>query len=75
MFSFYRNLLAYVYIPVIQKEVDIFRVSVWNTHRTRKQKEKILPTGVPDHIYNYPEQYDGEVWFTNYKKLRSCLVS
>jgi hypothetical protein len=49
-----------VYIPVIQKELDTFRVSVWNNHRTRKQKDKVLPSDVPDHIYNYPEQYDGE---------------
>ena len=27
-----RNILAYVYIPVVQKEFDVFRVSVWNNH-------------------------------------------
>ena len=49
-----------MYIPVIQKELDTFRVSVWNNHGTRKQRDKALPSGVPDHIYNYPEQYGGE---------------
>ena len=49
-----------MYIPVIQKELDTFRVSVWNNHQTRKQKDKVLPSGVPDHIYNYPNQYGGE---------------
>ena len=45
--------MAYIYIPVLQKELDIFRVSVWNNHRIRRQKHKELPTGVP-------EQYAGE---------------
>jgi hypothetical protein len=44
-------MLAYVYIPVVQKELDVFRVSVWNNHRVRKQKDKELPSGVPEHIY------------------------
>lgn len=57
---FSRDLLAYLYIPVIQKELDIFRECVWNNHRTRKQKGKYLPAGVPEHIYHFPEQYGGE---------------
>ena len=51
---FARNILAYVYIPVIQKEL------VWNSHRGRKQQNKQLPCGVPDHIYYHPDQYRGE---------------
>ena len=57
---FSRDLLAYVYIPVIQKELDIFRECVWNNHRSRKQKGKYLSAGVPEHIYHFPEQYGGE---------------
>ena len=53
-------MLAYVYIPVIQKELDVFRCSVWNAHRIRKQKKKELPVGVPDHIYTCPERHGGE---------------
>ena len=49
-----------MYIPVIQKELDLFRKCVWNNHRTRKQKGKELPAGVPEHIYHFPEQYGGE---------------
>ena len=56
---FFRNLLAYLYIPVLQKELDVFKTSVWN-HRTRQQKEKELPSGVLEHIYNFPEQYGGQ---------------
>jgi hypothetical protein len=32
-----RNLLAFVFIPVIQREMDIFRETVWNSHRVRSQ--------------------------------------
>ena len=53
-------MVAYVYIPVIQKELDTFRETIWNDHRGRKQKDKLLPTGIPEHIYNFPEQYGGE---------------
>ena len=53
-------MLAYVYIPVVQKELDVFRVSVWNNHRVIKQKGKELPTDVPEHIYTCPEQHGGE---------------
>ena len=49
-----------MYIPVLQKELDTFRVSVWNNHRMRKQKAKELPDGVPEHIYMYPQNYGGE---------------
>ena len=55
----YRNLLAYVYIPVIQKELDDFRTSVWNSHRIRKQRHKELPVGIPDHICTCPDKYGG----------------
>jgi len=54
-------MLAYVYITVIQKELDVFWVSVWNAHRIRKQKEKELPVGVPEHIYTSPERHGGEM--------------
>lgn len=50
-------ILAYVFIPVLQKELDVFRETVWNTHRIRKQKDTILPDGIPNHIYAFPEEY------------------
>lgn len=53
----FRNLLAYIYVPVLQRELDTFRVTVWNNHRIRKQSNKELPTGIPDHIYNCPWEY------------------
>ncbi|KAK3749360.1 hypothetical protein QZH41_001510 [Actinostola sp. cb2023] len=52
-----RMLLAFIMVPLIQKELDVFRETVWNTHRIRAQKDTVLPDGIPDHIYNFPEQY------------------
>ena len=53
----FRLLLAYILIPVIQKQLDSFAQTIWNSHRIRAQKETFLPDGVPDHIYNFPERY------------------
>ena len=50
-------LLAFLMIPVIQKQLDSFRQTVWNTHRIRTQKDTFLPDGVPEHIYEFPEKY------------------
>ena len=53
-------LLAFIVVPLIQKELDVFREIVWNTHRIRVQKETHLPSGIPNHIYSFPEEYDLE---------------
>lgn len=50
-------LLAFPLIPEVQKELDLFRTVVWNSHKTRKQKDTALPDGIPDHIYDFPETY------------------
>jgi hypothetical protein len=47
-------------VTLIQKELDIFREKVCNTHRVRTQKDRLLPDGVPEHIDNFPEQYNLE---------------
>ena len=44
-------------IPIIQKEVDIFKDHIWNSHRIWAQKDTQLPNGVPNHIYDFPEKY------------------
>ena len=44
-------------IPVIQKELDVFKDIVWNPHRIRNQKDTILPNGIPNHIHSFPEAY------------------
>ena len=49
--------MAYLMIPILQKEVDEFKDVVWNPHRIRAQKDRMVPGGVPNHIYDFPEQY------------------
>ena len=49
-------MLPYIMIPLMQKEIDIF-VDMWNSHRIWEQKNTLLPNGVPNHIYNFPEKY------------------
>ena len=53
-----RQLLAYVYIPVVQHECEIF-VTMWNNHRIREQAKLELPTGIPDHVFSFPDKYGG----------------
>ncbi|CAB3987262.1 Hypothetical predicted protein [Paramuricea clavata] len=53
-----RYLLAFVYIPVLQKELNTFCETVWNSHRVRCQRDAQLPKGVPNHLYSFPEQYE-----------------
>jgi len=52
-------MLSYVYIPVIQNELDLFQTCVWNNHRIKKQRQKELSTGIPEHIYTCPQKYGG----------------
>ena len=56
-FLHFRNLLAYVFIRVIQQEMDIFRSTIWNSHRVRQQRDAQMPKGVPNHLYSFPEAY------------------
>ena len=59
IFSF-SNILAYVYIPIVQRELDDFKTMVWNNNRGRKQANKALPNGNPPAvIYEFPEECDG----------------
>ena len=53
-----REVLAYVYIPILQRECDIF-VTQWNSHRIRAQEKLLLPTGIPNHMFEFPETYGG----------------
>ena len=42
----------------MQKECDIF-VENWNSHRIREQKDLHLQTGIPDHMFSFPDSYGG----------------
>ena len=52
-------MLAFVYVPVLQRECDIF-VRNWSNHRIRRQKDLELPTEVPNHLFSFPEKYGAE---------------
>ena len=52
-------LLAFSMIPILQKELNTF-IDIWNSHRICKQKDTVLPYGVPNHIHNFPEEYSLE---------------
>ena len=43
-------MLAFIYVPLLQRELDTFKNTIWNNHRGRKQKKK------PN---NFPERYGG----------------
>lgn len=70
-------MLAYIMIPVMQKELDTFVDVVWNTHRIRPQKGTSLPTGIPNHIYSFPSKYGleecGNLCFTQYKNTEKDI--
>jgi len=55
-----RSILAFLMIPLLQRELDEFKDIVWNSHRIRQQNETYMPDGVPNHIYEFPEKYDLE---------------
>ena len=60
IFFSFGQLLAFIYIPVTQKELEIFRETIWNSHRVRSQKDAQMPKGIPSHLYSFPEQYGAE---------------
>ena len=53
------NMLAYVYIPNVQREIDLF-VELWNNSRNRLQRNTLMPDGIPNVIHNCPEEYGME---------------
>ena len=44
----------------MERELAIFKDTIWNSHRICVQRDAVLPNGVPDHIYNFPEEYNLE---------------
>lgn len=60
----YRLLALWIWPKVMQQELDTF-CRIANSKRTRKQKDKILPSGVtPNHSYENPARWGG----------RECLI-
>ena len=55
-FFFDTNLFAFILIPLLQQEQDIFINAIWNSHRIRKQAETTLPDSILNHIHAFPEE-------------------
>ena len=53
----HRKLLSFIMVPVVQRELDTFKEMVWNSLRIRAQKDTVLPGGVPNYIYSFPQKY------------------
>ena len=67
-----------IYVPVLQRECDIF-VNNWNNHRIRSLKGLEVPTGVPNHLFSFPERYGAEkmgfpLHLNTYRRLQTYLV-
>ena len=60
IYFFNRSMLAYIMVPMMQRELDEFRLTIWNTHRIRAQKKTLMADGIPDHIFEFPERYGME---------------
>ena len=71
--SFFRFVMAYLFVPILQKELDDFKETVWNSHRIRKQKDTCLPDGVPNNIYQLPEEYGLKDCCKNFLELYVLL--
>ena len=48
--------VIYFYIPIVQRECNTF-VDYWNSHRIRAQEKLEIPTGIPNHMFSFPENY------------------
>lgn len=58
--SINRSLMAFIVVPLMQRELHEFKDITWNSHRIRAQRNTLLPDGIPNHIYQFPEQYQLE---------------
>jgi hypothetical protein len=49
-------IFRWIFIPWLQHELDAYRERVNNTAK-RADRNKVLPHGVPNHIFEHPEEY------------------
>ncbi len=62
-----RQLLAFTIGKMLQEELSEF-VHFWNTHRIRKNKLTLTPSGIPNDLYDMPELFGKfSIQFTFYK--------
>ncbi|KAK7016477.1 hypothetical protein R3P38DRAFT_2541840 [Favolaschia claudopus] len=56
---FHVPLFYWIFVPVIQQQLDEFRIW-WNNHRVRLQHEKDMPSGhIPAHAFEHPTHFAG----------------
>ena len=53
---YYRSLMQFCFMSVIQKELDQYEED-WNNHRVRRQVQLRVPTGIPNILFTFPERY------------------
>ncbi|KAJ6460794.1 hypothetical protein C8R47DRAFT_1242082 [Mycena vitilis] len=57
--AFHVPLFYWIFVPLIQHELDEFR-EWWNIHRVRTQSDKHMPSGhVPAHAFEHPSHFGG----------------
>ena len=54
--SMFRESLKFCFLPLIQKELDVF-AKMHNTHRIRQQQTVETAVGIPEMLYNIPESF------------------
>lgn len=54
--EFYRKCLAYILVPLLEKEILEFQ-TLWNTHPIRRNKKSGTPHGIPDDLYLMPSEF------------------
>lgn len=51
--------LRFCYEKLIKEELELTRKE-WNSHHIRKQKNRDIPGGKPNELFNWPEKFGGE---------------
>ncbi len=54
-----RQCLAIVFLPLLERELREF-VRYWNSHPLRRNRVAECPQGIPDDLYDMPDNYGGE---------------
>ena len=68
--NLHQQVLAYIYIPVVQRDCDIF-IDIWNSHRIHCQGKKVQ-TGIPNNLFEFPEMYGGSFSSNMISKNQLC---
>ena len=54
-----KQCLAIVFLPILERELQEF-VQYWNSHPLRRNRLTECPQGIPDDLYDMPNQYGRE---------------